>query len=304
MNNKEISNFINDVLMESALDNRVEDGIIDLTNESHIDVVYEVLQRKGLKESGVDELLETILTQEGKYPDRQAYNKDGWLVTFPSKEYRDAAIKRGTHAISDPTHGKGGMNLYYKRKGKQKRQTQQASTSVQTQSQPQKLPAVSPRPKTQPVQTPIKQATGSTQSTSTTDQLPPEGDDETPLSDKDIEQLKAKAAAMYGKKKPTASQPTSSTSSTAPAAEAPAPVAPKPAEAPSIDVPVVTTPPEQYSSVSKNFAAKKGWRSEPYGEYRDAEGNTVAVVGLSGEVVPVKSVDRDEYKIFAEKSMM
>jgi cytoskeletal protein RodZ len=299
MNNKEISNFINDVLMESALDNRVEDGIIDLTNESHIDVVYEVLQRKGLKESGVDELLETILTQEGKYPDRQAYNKDGWLVTFPSKEYRDAAIKRGTHAISDPTHGKGGMNLYYKRKGKQKRQTQQASTSVQTQSQPQKLPAVSSGPTTQPVQTPIKQTTGSTQSTSTTDQLPPEGDDETPLSDKDIEQLKAKAAAMYGKKKTTASQPTSSTS---PAASQ-APEAPKPAEAPAIDVPVVTTPPEQYSSVSKKFADKKGWRAEPYGEYRDAEGNTVAVVGLSGEIVPVKSVDRDEYKIFAEKNM-
>jgi len=299
MNNKEISKFINDVLMESALDNRVEDGIVDLTNESHIDVVYEVLQRKGLKESGVDELLETILTQEGKYPDRQAFNKDGWLVTFPSKEYRDAAIKRGTHAISDPTHGKGGMNLYYKRKGKQKRQTQQATTSVTTNAQKQPATQVKPaQPKQQVAQT------SQTQSQTKTQELPPEGDDETPLSDKDIEQIKAKAAAMYGKKKPTASQPTSSTSSTAPEAEAPAPVTSKPAEAPAVDVPVVTTPPEQYSSVSKNFAAKKGWRSEPYGEYRDAEGNTVAVVGLSGEVVPIKSVDRDEYKIFAEKSMM
>ncbi len=296
MNNKEISKFINDVLMESALDNRVEDGIIDLTNESHIDVVYEVLQRKGLKESGVDELLETILTQEGKYPDRQAYNKDGWLVTFPSKEYRDAAIKKGTHAISDPTHGRGGMNLYYKRKGKQKRQTQQATTSVTTNAQKQPVDQVKPaQPQQQVAQTP------QTQSQTKTQELPPEGDDETPLSDKDIEQIKAKAAAMYGKKKPTASQPTSSTSSTAPAAEAPA--ASKPAEAPAIDVPVVTTPPEQYSSVSKKFATKKGWRAEPYGEYRDAEGNTVAVVGLSGEVVPIKSVDRDEYKIFAEKNM-
>ena len=296
MNNKEISKFINDVLMESALDNRVEDGIIDLTNESHIDVVYEVLQRKGLKESGVDELLETILTQEGKYPDRQAYNKDGWLVTFPSKEYRDAAIKKGTHAISDPTHGKGGMNLYYKRKGKQKRQTQQATTSVTTNAQKQPVDQVKPaQPQQQVAQT------SQTQSQTKTQELPPEGDDETPLSDKDIEQLKAKAAAMYGKKKTTASQPTSSTSPAAPASQAPE--APKPAEAPAIDVPVVTTPPEQYSSVSKNFAAKKGWRSEPYGEYRDAEGNTVAVVGLSGEVVPIKSVDRDEYKIFAEKNM-
>jgi hypothetical protein len=282
--------------MESALDNRVEDGIIDLTNSSHIDVVYEVLQRKGLKESGVDELLETILTQEGKYPDRQAYNKDGWLVTFPSKEYRDAAIKKGTHAISDPTHGKGGMNLYYKRKGKQKRQTQQATTSVTTNAQKQPVDQVKPaQPQQQVAQT------SQTQSQTKTQELPPEGDDETPLSDKDIEQLKAKAAAMYGKKKTTASQPTSSTSPAAPASQAPE--APKPAEAPAIDVPVVTTPPEQYSSVSKNFAAKKGWRSEPYGEYRDAEGNTVAVVGLSGEVVPIKSVDRDEYKIFAEKNM-
>jgi len=296
MNNKEISKFINDVLMESALDNRVEDGIVDLTNESHIDVVYEVLQRKGLKESGVDELLETILTQEGKYPDRQAYNKDGWLVTFPSKEYRDAAIKKGTHAISDPTHGRGGMNLYYKRKGKQKRQTQQATTSVTTNAQKQPAAQVNPaQPQQQVAQT------SQPQSQTKTQELPPEGDDETPLSDKDIEQLKAKAAAMYGKKKTTASQPTSSTSPAAPASQAPE--APKPAEAPAVDVPVVTTPPEQYSSVSKNFASKKGWRAEPYGEYRDAEGNTVAVVGLSGEVVPIKSVDRDEYKIFAEKNM-
>jgi len=44
--------------------------------------------------------------------------------------------------------------------------------------------------------------------------------------------------------------------------------------------------------------------AEPYGEYRDREGNTVAVVGLSGEVVPTKSVDRDEYKLFAEKNMV
>jgi hypothetical protein len=287
-----IDEFISRIIGEAALDARIPDGMVDLKNGDHIQVVAETMYDICENEEIVNEFVSTFIN-EGKYPDRQAFNKDGWLVTFPSKEYRDAAIKRGTHAISDPTHGKGGMNLYYKRKGKQKRQTQQAQTAIQTIQQaasasaPKKQsltqrPAVPTSAKKDQVQSPQKKSTSSsivgpeevgdkepTPSVNTT--TPPQVDDTTPTEPQS-----------------TPKEP---------------PAAPKPADAPAIDVPVVTTPPEQYSSVSKNFASKKGWRAEPYGEYRDAEGNTVAVVGLSGEVVPIKSVDRDEYKIFAEKNM-
>ena len=40
---------------------------------------------------------------EGKYPERQAYNAKGILVTFPTPEYKADAIKRGTHFEEDPT---------------------------------------------------------------------------------------------------------------------------------------------------------------------------------------------------------
>jgi hypothetical protein len=251
--------------------------------------------RFGLTEEIAENLLDTAMFAEGKHPDRQAYNKEGWLVTFPSKEYRDAAIKKGTHAISDPTHGKGGMNLYYKRKGKQKRQTAQATTSVDQQvntGQTVKQPAS--------VAQPINQKTAQT---GTPSDVPKDSKPKSQAPEEDLDvDSRSDALLKYAAKKlgPTYKGKYSQE----PSSEAPAaPAAPASAEAPAIDVPVVTTPPEQYSSVSKKFADKKGWKSEPYGEYRDAEGSTVAVVGLSGEVVPIKSVDRDEYKIFAEKNM-
>lgn len=286
-----ISKFIEEVLLESALDNRIDDGIIDLTNSQHLDVIHEMFLSKGLDESTVDALFETILTNEGKHPERQAYNKDGWLVTFPSKEYRDAAIKKGTHSVSDPTHGKGGMNLYYKKKGKQKRQTQQAVTSVQTTQQKASVPPVA-QAQSQSVQANQQQAsTASTQPVKKVKKILPPDEEGEPLTDKEIEKLKQSAIQKY-QGTPTAAPATPT------AAEQPA----APSQVPAIDVPVVTEPSVNYSSISKQFAAKKGWKAQPYGEYRDSQGNTVAVIGLSGEVVPIKNTDREEYKLFFEKT--
>jgi hypothetical protein len=73
---------------------------------------------------------------------------------------------------------------------------------------------------------------------------------------------------------------------------------PEPAPAPT--VPAAPS----YTALSVKFATSKGWKSTPYGEYRDETGATAAVVGLSGEVVPIKNVDREEFKIFAEKNPM
>jgi hypothetical protein len=292
----EIEKLIENVILDCESDDRISSGVFDIHNADHLAVFVERSVRFGLTEEIAENLLDTAMFAEGKHPDRQAYNKEGWLVTFPSKEYRDAAIKKGTHAISDPTHGKGGMNLYYKRKGKQKRQTAQATTSVDQQvntGQTVKQPAS--------VAQPINQKTAQT---GTASDAPKDSKPKSQAPEEDLDvDSRSDALLKYAAKKlgPTYKGKYSQE----PSSEAPAaPAAPASAEAPAIDVPVVTTPPEQYSSVSKKFADKKGWKAEPYGEYRDAEGNTVAVVGLSGEVVPVKSVDRDEYKIFAEKSMM
>jgi hypothetical protein len=39
---------------------------------------------------------------EGKYPERQAFNKDGVLVTFPTPQHKAKAISRGTHFEENP----------------------------------------------------------------------------------------------------------------------------------------------------------------------------------------------------------
>ena len=289
----EIEKLIENVILDCESDDRISSGVFDIHNADHLAVFVERSVRFGLTEEIAENLLDTAMFAEGKYPDRQAYNKDGWLVTFPSKEYRDAAIKKGTHAISDPTHGKGGMNLYYKRKGKQRRQTAQATTSVDQQANTGQK-TKQPTPVTQPISpksTQPESPVDTSKNSKPKSQAPEEDLDVDSRSDALLKYAAKKLGPTYKGKY-----------SQEPSSEAPA--EPTPVDAPAVDVPVVTTPPELYSSVSKNYAAKKGWRAEPYGEYRDAEGNTVAVVGLSGEVVPVKSVDRDEYKLFAEKSMM
>lgn len=289
---KSIETFISDIISEASLDFRIPTGVIDLKNVDHIQVIAERIYDVCEDERIVSEFLDKFIN-EGKYPERQAFNKDGWLVTFPSKEYRDAALKKGTHSISDPTHGKGGMNLYYKKKGKQKRQTQQATTAVQTQQKP---------------TTPIKQS-AQVQPQPTSAKQP----DTTSTSVSDNERTERLAKLAGAPAVPPTTKPTTNAQVSKPVATEKPSTSPetpetikttKPADVPAIDVPVVEKQPEQYASVSKKFADKKGWVSEPYGEYRDREGNTVAVVGLSGEVVPIKSVDRDEYKLFAEKNMV
>lgn len=288
---KPIDKFISEIITESALDQRISDGLINLKNIEHIQVVAEVLYDRGVDEEIINEFIQQFV-DEGKYPERQAYNKEGWLVTFPSKEYRDAAIKKRTHFGSDPTHGKGGMNLYYKKKGKQKRQTQQKASVVNTEKKP------------EPVSTKI-----SAQKTATTS----EPDDKPTNSGELSPSEKERLARVTGKKSDVSSKITQASTTIEPPSKEPSvdrgstePIqtsVSKPAAAPAIDVPVVTTPPKQYSEVSKKFASQKRWVPTPYDEYHDAEGNVVAVVGLSGEIVPVKNTDREEYKIFAEKNM-
>ena len=287
MNN--ISKFISNIITEASLDSRIPNGVVNLENTEHIQVVAEAMYDACEDENIVNEFVESFVG-EGKHPDRQAYNKDGWLVTFPSAQYKQAAIKKGTHYPSDPTHGKGGMNLYYKKRGKQKRQTQQTATATEPADQSQK---VAPTGK-QPAQTPTPAATDANndQSARAVRLAKLTGGTETkPTASQDSQDTPTDASAEKSPSEPD-SQPSSEKPVTPSEPAKPVPAAPA---APSV-------PP--YTALSVKFAASKGWKSTPYGEYRDETGSTAAVVGLSGEVVPIKNVDREEFKIFVEKNPM
>ena len=284
-----ISKLIEELVTECECDGRIESGVFDVYNAEHLVVLSEHMVGNGISESIVEDVIESLAIGEGKYPERQAYNKEGWLVTFPSKEYRDAAIKKKTHYSSDPTHGQGGMHLYYKRKGKQKRQKSQTTSTTQQLDQQPSGAAVNnqPQPAAQPKDQTVKGRPTDGQAAS----------------------AKKDTGAVSGGGAVTQPEPPSSTggaTKSQPQSGADIgtpPTAPKASDAPEINVPVVTQPPEQYAAISKKFATQKGWTPEPYDEYRDNQGNTVAVVGLSGEVVPIKNTDREEYKLFAEKNM-
>ena len=112
MKNNNTSKLIDKILHESSLDPRIETGIFDIHNYDHMEIMAEHMAEAGVDKKIIAEVINELVMDEGKYPERQAFNKDGWLVTFPSKQYRDRALKKGTHSIADPTHGKGGMNKY------------------------------------------------------------------------------------------------------------------------------------------------------------------------------------------------
>lgn len=100
---------VTELLNEICLDRRINDGIFDMFNNQHMDVLREKLVEMGLPENEVVEISNAVI--EGKYPERQAFNANGILVTFPNAEYKQRAIRRGTHFEEDPT--KGQSNLDY-----------------------------------------------------------------------------------------------------------------------------------------------------------------------------------------------
>lgn len=298
---KKSKNFINELILECEIDSRINDGVFDIYNVKHLSVLVERIVELGISEKDAEDMIEKSFVDEGKYPDRQAYNKDGWLVTFPSKEYRDRAIKKRTHSMSDPTHGKGGMNLYYKSKGKQKRQSSQAPTAVSAEPKISNAPlskkVTTPAPKVPSLPVKKTQDTSKPQSQQTQPQSSDDDEDYVDFASED-EELEKYLAANSGpefKSKFKGNAPDDKNDKqdipTAGSQTLQQPSAP-------------TSTPVSYAELSKKFIAQKRWTQTPYGEYRDEAGATAAVVGLSGEVVPIKNVDREEFKIFAEKNPM
>lgn len=105
MNKKLIDKILNEV----SLDERVSDGMFNIEESLHMEALRDYLSKKGMDEDSVRSFSNRVL--EGKYPERQAYNAKGILVTFPTPEYKAEAIKRGTHFEKDPT--KGQSNLFH-----------------------------------------------------------------------------------------------------------------------------------------------------------------------------------------------
>jgi len=94
--------FINEI----CCDDRIKDGIFRIENQEHVTILQEYLEKAGYS---IDEIVAKTarLFEAGRFPERQAYNKDGILVTFPSKEYRDRAVDKGTHFAENPKKNVG-----------------------------------------------------------------------------------------------------------------------------------------------------------------------------------------------------
>jgi hypothetical protein len=96
--------IINSILLEWA--SKSPDGLLsEILTEEDLEVLYEILL-------SVDTVNETeavnfvnevsMIAEKGKHPERQAYNKNGLLVTFPTPEYKARALAKGTHFEKDP----------------------------------------------------------------------------------------------------------------------------------------------------------------------------------------------------------
>lgn len=91
----------NKVLEAVSIDPRLDTGIFDISNNEHLAIFREHLLNEGVSEE-IAIAASNKLAEAGKFPERQAYNKDGLLVTFPSPEHKQRAIARGSHFEKNP----------------------------------------------------------------------------------------------------------------------------------------------------------------------------------------------------------
>jgi outer membrane biosynthesis protein TonB len=98
-----IKKLIFEALDKSSRDISIEDGVFDITKQEHIEILRGNLLEVGMSVETVTDYLNKVV--EGKFPERQAYNKNGILVTFPTPEYKQKAIAKGTHFDKNPMKG-------------------------------------------------------------------------------------------------------------------------------------------------------------------------------------------------------
>jgi len=96
-----------EALEQASTDISIENGIFDISKQEHIEILREYLFNSNIDHNIVNQYLNKML--EGKYPERQAYNTNGILVTFPTPEYKQKAIARGTHFEENPKRGQANV---------------------------------------------------------------------------------------------------------------------------------------------------------------------------------------------------
>lgn len=96
-----------EALEKANTDISIESGIFDISKQEHIEILRGHLLESNVDSKTVNQYLNKML--EGRYPDRQAYNANGILVTFPTPEYKQKAIERGSHFEQNPKKGQANV---------------------------------------------------------------------------------------------------------------------------------------------------------------------------------------------------
>jgi hypothetical protein len=97
--------FVNSVLLDWAANCNEGSPTLD---EQGIESLYNSLISNGLNEEQSYSVT-SIIAEKGKHPERQAYNKNGLLVTFPTPEYKARALAKGTHFEKNPKVGQSNL---------------------------------------------------------------------------------------------------------------------------------------------------------------------------------------------------
>lgn len=100
-------NNITRIFNKICIDERIKEGVFFMEDNDHMDILQEYLMENGISIENSTYLRNKMI--EGKYPERQAYNANGILVTFPSPEYKQRAIERGTHFEENPKKGQANI---------------------------------------------------------------------------------------------------------------------------------------------------------------------------------------------------
>jgi hypothetical protein len=196
-----MNKLLDKILSEVSLDERVFNGMFNIGEDAHMEALRDYLIKKGINGESVIEFSNKVL--EGKYPERQAYNAKGILVTFPTPEYKDAAIKRGTHFEENPV--KKMSNIFSAPDPITQRETEPAKEKSKTepktnlpvsQAGPPETPTpdaqqTDPQPKTTaaPQQTPSPQPQADTTQLEAPPQQPPKSPEEKEADKKAIKTI-------------------------------------------------------------------------------------------------------------------
>jgi hypothetical protein len=104
------SNKINSIMLEWAF--RSADGMVSgFSTEKNLTCLLESLVEHGIAEDVSVDIVNDValISEKGKHPERQAYNKKGILVTFPTPEYKQRAIAAGTHFEKNPVSAQSNL---------------------------------------------------------------------------------------------------------------------------------------------------------------------------------------------------